>query len=125
VLTFRPVKEAAGAFALAEFAEEFAAAAGEEFVDVPLVGDVEDDLIFRGRENPVQREREFHHAEIRADVSAGFGGDGNKFLPDFLRELRKLLRGEGFHIGWAMNGGEQRRKSRSRGRNGIFHRRDR
>jgi hypothetical protein len=46
-------------------------AAGEHFVDVGLVADVEDELIGGGVKNPVKGDAQFHDAQIRAQVTAG------------------------------------------------------
>ena len=47
VRAFGAVEKPARAAGLAQFSEKFAAAAGEEFVHVALVGDVEDELVRR------------------------------------------------------------------------------
>ena len=47
-------------------------AAGEHFVDVSLVGHVEDKLIARRGEDAVQGDGQLDDAEIGAEVAAGF-----------------------------------------------------
>jgi hypothetical protein len=57
-------------------------AAGEHLVDVALVGDVEDELVVRGGEDPVQRDGQLDHAEVRAEVAAGFRKRGDQRVAD-------------------------------------------
>ena len=44
---------------------------GEDLVNIGLVADVEQQLVLGRIKNRVQRQREFHHAEVGAKVSAG------------------------------------------------------
>jgi hypothetical protein len=69
-------------------------AAGEQLVDVALVGDVEDELVFRGGEDAVQGDGQLDHAEVGADVAAVDGGDLEDLLADLLRRVGQLFRGE-------------------------------
>ena len=46
--------------------------AGEELVDIALVADIEEELVARRVEDSVQGECEFHNAEVRAEMAAGF-----------------------------------------------------
>ena len=46
--------------------------AGEKFVDIALVADIEEKFVARRVEHAVQGEREFHDAEVRSEVAAGF-----------------------------------------------------
>jgi len=55
-------KEATRAVSLAEFLEKPTAASGEQFVDVALVRDVEHELVARGVENAMQRDRQLDDA---------------------------------------------------------------
>jgi hypothetical protein len=77
---------------------ELFAASGEELVDVRLVADVEDKMIRRRIENVVHGEREFDHAQVRAEVSAGFREDGNQLLANLFGKNFKLGDGERFDI---------------------------
>ena len=116
VRAFAAVEKTGGAAGLAELAEKLAAAAGEEFVHVALVGDVEDKLVGRRIEDAVQRDRELDDAEIGADVAAVAGRDGDEFLADFLGELRQLVGAEGFDVGGAADAGEETVGDGRRGR---------
>ncbi len=46
--------------------------AGENLVDVGLMADVEKDLVFRSIKDGVEGHGEFDHAEIGAEMAAGF-----------------------------------------------------
>ena len=59
-------------------------AAGQQLVDVDLVADVPDELVLGRVEDVMQRDGQLHHAEVRAQVPAVLGQDGDQFLPDFL-----------------------------------------
>src|SRR5207247_249707 len=52
-----------------------ALAAGKEFVDVALMAHVPDEPVFWRREDAMQRDGPFHHAEVRAELAAVFGED--------------------------------------------------
>ena len=105
--TLGAVEETAGAARLAETAEECTLAAGEQFVHVTLVGDVEDKLVVGRVKDPVQRDAELDDAQVGPDVAAVFGGDGDDFIPNLLRELRELAGRKGFDVGGAVNGFEK------------------
>ena len=72
--------------------------AGEHFVDVALVGDVEEELVFRRIKDPVEGDGELYDPEVRAEVSAGLRETVDEFFPDFLCEERKLLFGKIFDV---------------------------
>ena len=63
---------------------EAVAAAGEQLVDVALVGDVPDDLVRRAVEDAVEGERQLDDAEVRGEVASRLGGGGDQFLADLL-----------------------------------------
>jgi len=83
---------------------ELLAASGEELVDVRLVADVEDEMIRRRIENVVHGQREFDHAQVRTEVSAGFREDGNQLLANLFGKNFKLGASERFDIEWGMDG---------------------
>ena len=83
---------------------ELFAASGEELVDVRLVADVEDETIRRRIENVVHGEREFDHAQVRTEVSAGFREDGNQLLANLFGKNFKLGDSERFDIERGMDG---------------------
>jgi hypothetical protein len=71
VLTLRAQHEAVETTALADGVKA-RLATGEQFVDVGLVRDVEDKLVFWRGENVVHGEGELDDAEVGAEVAAGF-----------------------------------------------------
>jgi|SRR5690625_4350033 len=96
-------EKTAQAAGFSDLPESFALSSGEEFVNVSLVGDVENELIFRSGKNAMQGDRQFDDAEIRADVAAVDGGDFEDFLSDFSGERRELFRVELLEIGRTEN----------------------
>ena len=44
---------------------------GENLVDVRLVADIEEQLVFGGIEDRMQSQREFHDSQVRTQVTAG------------------------------------------------------
>ena len=84
--------------------------AGEHLVDVALMADVEDELVLRRVEDPMQRDRQLDHAEIRPEMAAGLREDLDQLIAHFLRELREALFRQRFHVGGRMNSIEQTRR---------------
>jgi hypothetical protein len=105
------VEEAAQSAGRADAVEVGAVAAGEQLVHVALVGHVEDELVLRGAEDAVQRDRELDHAEVGAHVAAVLRGDGHEALTDLLREERQLPGREGLDVGRAADGREERHRA--------------
>ena len=105
--TLGAVKEAAGAAGLAQATEERTLAPREQFVHITLVGDVEDKLVVGRIKDPVKRDAELDDAQVGTDVAAIFGGDGDDFITNLLRELRELTGRKGFDVGGAVNGFEK------------------
>ena len=57
------------------------------------------DKFVRGRvEDAVQRDGQFDHAEVRAEMPAALGQPGDQFLPDFAGEFLQLRQREFFHV---------------------------
>src|SRR6516162_4814288 len=52
-------------------------AAGEKLMNIPLMAYVEDQLVFWGIENPVQRNCELYHTQIRTEMSTGLRENRN------------------------------------------------
>ena len=77
-------------------------------MDIALVADIEEKFVARRVEHAVQGEREFHDAEVRSEVAAGFGEDLDEFVANLLRELREGFGGEGLEVGGGLNRGQQR-----------------
>jgi hypothetical protein len=69
--------------------EKFAAA-GEKCVHVRVMANVENELIFGGVEYVVESQGELNNAEIRAEVAAVFGKNGDKLRADFRSESSEL-----------------------------------
>ena len=65
--------------------------AGKQFVDITLMADVPDELVFGRVENAVQGDRQFHHTQVRAEMTAVFGKDGDEFASNFLGQLLQLV----------------------------------
>src|SRR5579864_7204967 len=82
---------------------ELFAASGKEFVDVGLVADVEDKMVFWRVKNVVHGKRQFDHPEVRSKVSASLGEDRNQLLTDFFRQGFQLRDSELFDIEWGMD----------------------
>src|SRR5262245_3719463 len=63
--------------------------AGKELMNIPLMAYVENQLIFWGIENPVQRNRQLHHTQVRTEMSTGLRENRNQFVAYLLCELGK------------------------------------
>ena len=111
VQAFLAVEEPGEPPGRADTVEVGAVAAGEEFVDVTLVGDVEDELVLRRPEDAVQRDGQLHDAEIRADMAAVLRRDGDEALTDLLSERGQLVRRQGLDVLRTADLGKQRHRS--------------
>ena len=69
-------------------------APGQQLVDVGLVADVEQEAVARGIEDVVQRDGQFHDAQVRAEVPAVVGKDGDQPFADFRGQLFEFGEGE-------------------------------
>src|ERR1700740_276992 len=78
-------------------------ASREQFMDIRLVADVEDKMVFRRVKNVVHGERQLDPPEVRSEVSAGLGEDRNQLLTDFFRQDFQLRDSELFDIEWGMD----------------------
>ena len=67
---------------------------GEDLVRVGLVADVPEDLVARGVQQRVQRDRQLAGAEVGAEVPADLADRVDDVLAHLLGELRELLLGE-------------------------------
>ena len=65
-------------------------AAGENLVDVNLMAHIPDELVLGRAEDVVQGDGQFHDAEIRAEMAAALGEDGDQLLPDFVGQLSPI-----------------------------------
>ena len=83
------------------------AAAGEDLVDVGLVADVEEDLVLGRVEDRMQGQSELDHAEIGAEMAAGFGESLDEEVADLLGELGQLRGIEALYVGGRVDGLQQ------------------
>ena len=65
---------------------------------VGLVADVPEDLVARGVEQRVQRDRDLARAEVGAEVAADLADRVDQQLADLLRDLLQLLLGEAVEV---------------------------
>ena len=77
-------------------------------MDVGLVAGVEEDLVLRGVEDPVQGDGQLDHAEVGAEVAAGLGDRVDEEGPDLPGQLVQLLRAEPVQIARSPDAGQQR-----------------
>src|SRR5688572_25788277 len=98
VLALIPAQEARHAALLAE-GWEAVLAAGEHLVRIGLMPDVPDNLVLRGVEDVVQRDRELDGAQAGTEVSTGPGDRVDQRGPDLHRQLLKLTVRELFQVG--------------------------
>ena len=69
-------------------------APGQQLVHVGLVAYVKQQAVARGMKYVVQRNREFHHAQVRAKMAAVAGKDGDQPFTYFRRQLLEFGKGE-------------------------------
>ena len=84
---------------------ELVAAAGEDLVRIGLVADVPEDLVPRGVEQAVQRDRELAGAEVGAEVAADLADRVDDQLADLLGDLLELLVVEALEVVWTVDAG--------------------
>ncbi len=80
---------------------------GKNLVHVGLVAHVEHDLVFRSIKNRMQRQRQFHNAQVGSQVSAGLRQRLNQELANLFRQLRHLRFVQALHIGGRLDGLQQ------------------
>src|ERR1035438_5960731 len=95
--TFRPQHEAVEAPRLADRIEPVIAA-GQQFVHIGLVGNVEDKAVARRVEDVMQGQRQLDDAQVGADVAAGLRDAHNQPLAYLLGKLRQLRNRQPLHI---------------------------
>lgn len=103
VFAFGAEQEAVQAIMLADGVDAVPAA-GEHFVDVALMSDIEDEAVFGRVKNTVQGDAELHDAEIRTEVAAGLAEGLDERLADFFREFGQFLQRQGFEVGGGGDG---------------------
>ena len=89
----------AGDLVEASGVEESESSSCEDFVGVALVADVENELIFRGVEDAMERDCGLYKAEIGTYVSAMEGDPVEDGLPYLVGEGGEVGRVEGFEVG--------------------------
>ena len=77
---------------------ELVAPPGDHLVGVALVGGVPHDAVDGAVEHAVDRQGELHHPQVRGEVAAALGDDGDDGLADFFRHLVKFFQGERFEV---------------------------
>jgi hypothetical protein len=94
---------------------EFGIAAGEEFVGIALVADVEEQVVAPGSigagadvKNVVEGDGEFDDAEVWRKVPAGLGDLIADGLAHFGGQEGELIDGEFFEISGAGDGGQEK-----------------
>ncbi len=74
---------------------------------IALVAGVEEDLVLRRVEDPVQGDGQLDHAEVGPEVSAGLGDGVDEERPDLFGELLQLLGGEPVQVTRSVDAGQQ------------------
>ena len=80
---------------------------GDDLVDVRLMPGIEQDAVFRGIEHPMQGEREFDHAEIRTEVSAGARHLGHEEIADLRGQDSEFRCGQLAQVTRAVDAGQE------------------
>ena len=70
------------------------------FMDVSLMASVPEDGILGRDENPVEGNRQLHHAQIWPEVTTGRRDLSHQEFPDLCRQLRKLIGPKGPNVAW-------------------------
>jgi hypothetical protein len=93
--------------AISIWVEECACTASQYLVGVTLVGNIENDAVFRRAKDVVQGDRQFDGTEIRTEMAAVCGAEPYDRLSDFLGQNRQLREVERFEIIRVINSFEQ------------------
>ena len=97
VLAFGAEQEAVEAVGLADGVEAVAAS-GKKLVDIGLVADVEDEIVRRRVEDAMKRDGQLDHAQIRPEMAARLGQNGDEFLAYFLGQDGEFVQREFFDV---------------------------
>ena len=114
VLGLAPARVAGQASGLTQRVE-LPVAAGQQLVHVGLVPRVEDQLVLRRVEHAVQGDGQLHHAQVRAQVTAGPRHGLHQDVTDLGRQEAQLLLGEVLKVLWAVDAVKQGHGCSSRG----------
>lgn len=93
MLRLGPKKKAVQPFVLTD-GIDLLGPSGEHLVDVSLVGNVKEELVFGRIENPVKGDAEFDHSEVGAEMSPGIGKGIDESVANFASQSRELFGGE-------------------------------
>ena len=107
VLRFAAPREPADAVQLAEGREPLETA-GQQLVRIGLMPGVPDDPVARRLEQAVERDRQLHDAQRRAQVAAGLGDGLDDGLPNLGRKAVHLRVGEAPQVGRTAESGKDR-----------------
>jgi hypothetical protein len=91
--TFPWVEEGRHPTLLAERAHPLSAT-GEQLVGVGLVAHVEDEIVLRGVEHPVEGDDQLHRAQRGPEVAADLATDGDDLLPELGAESGQHVLGQ-------------------------------
>src|SRR5215831_7480001 len=72
--------------------------AGKQLMNVALVADVPNKLVFGGIENEMKSQSQFDNSEIRPKMAAVLCQDGDHFLPHFLGQDLQLFESQFFDL---------------------------
>ena len=76
---------------------------GEHLVGVALVAHVPDQAVFRGVEQVVQGDGEFHRAQVGGQVAAGAGHGFHQEIPQFLGQQGQLAPLQAAQVGGGLD----------------------
>ena len=108
VLRLFALAEAGDAVVLPDGGERLAAA-GDQFVRIRLMAGIEHDLVARGVEDVMQRQRQLDDAEVAAEVAADLRHHVDDRFADLLRHLRELSAVEFAQVGGSVDAVEKSR----------------
>ena len=78
-------------------------ASGEQFVNVRLMTDVPNELVFGRVKHSMERECQLDHAEVWPQMPAVPGEHRDQLVPDFFGELRELVHRQFLDVGRMIN----------------------
>ena len=80
--------------------------AGQQLVDIALVAHIENQLVLRRLEHPVESDRQLDHSEVRPEVAAGRREDADQLPADLRGQLRHGIGRKRLDIGGGGNASE-------------------
>ena len=97
VFTFGAQEEPVEALVLADRVN-LIPAPRKHLVDIPLVAHVKDKLVLGGVKDAMEGDRQFHNAEVGAEMTAGFGEGADQSPSDVLCQFRQILHRQLFQL---------------------------